>query len=76
MPPEVPPSVTVTPERAVLPDLTAPEMEKYAVPVLPLKFWPVTLAPLTVIVVLLGVKVYPVLAGVTVYVPFTSPVKV
>ncbi len=63
---EAPLSVTVTPERALFPDVTVPEMEKYAVPVLPLKFWPVTLAPLTVTAVLPGVKVYPVLAGVTV----------
>ena len=41
-----------------------------------MKFWPVTLAPLMVAVLLVGVKVYPVLLGVMVYVPLAKPVKV
>jgi hypothetical protein len=46
---------------------TVPERLNVPPPVgVPVKFWPVTLAPLTVTLRLAGVKVYPVREGVTV----------
>jgi hypothetical protein len=40
------------------------------------KFSPVTFAELTVVVLLVGIIMWPVLLGVTVYEPFATPVKV
>ena len=60
--------VTVEP----LPPVTVPEMVQVAVDV---KFTVETLAPLTVTARLTGMKLNPVLLGVTVYEPLASPGK-
>ena len=75
VPPEVPLSVTVAPDPPAV-GLIVPEIENVAAGVaVAVKFNPATLAELIVAESDAGPKVYPVLLGVTEYVPFASPVK-
>ena len=84
VPVPAPLKVMVTPAKGLLPPpppnpplvVTLPEIEYVVALGVPVKFWPVTFAPLMVTVLLVGLNVYPVLLGVTVYVPLARPVKV